>query len=114
MNNIASIMIVGKRWFDRTHGNTYCSSQVFINGELAFKIPWTYGYGNYYEQKAKEILNSKGIIKLEKYSNGCLSSFREYCEKNKIKYETIVTDGLKRDMVAWGEKWLRYHNFITG
>jgi len=101
---IKSIMIVGKRWFDKVNGNTYCSSRVYINGEYSFCVPWTYGYGNYYEQKAKEVLNSKGLIKLEKYSNGCYSSFHEYCNKNKIKYETLVTDGLKRDMVAWGGK----------
>ena len=37
---IQSIMIVGKRWFDKTYGNTYCSSRVYINGELA---SWLHG-----------------------------------------------------------------------
>lgn len=100
---VKSIMVIGRTWFDKINGNTYCSSRVFINGELSFAVPWQYGYGNYYEQAAKEELNKRGIIKLENYSNGMTSSFYEYCEKNKIKYETSVNHGLKRDMVTWGK-----------
>ena len=100
---IKSIMVIGKRWFDKVNGNTYCSSRVYINGELSFAVPWQYGYGNYYEQKAKEEMDKKGLIKLVKYGNGCSESFWEYCDRNKIKYETTHTDGLKRDMKQWGE-----------
>jgi len=100
---IKSIMIVGKRWFDKVYGNTYCSSRVYINGELSFAVPWTYVYGNYYEQKAIEELERRGIIKIGKYDNGVSKSYFEYFNENKIKYEAIVTDGLKCDMVAWGK-----------
>lgn len=100
---IKSIMIVGKRWFDKVNGNTYCSSRVYINGELSFCVPWRYGYSNYYEQAAREELNKRGLIKLVQFDNGCFESFYSYCERNKVKFESIVTDGLKRDMVAWGE-----------
>ena len=104
MSKIKSIMIIGKRWFDKTYGNTYCSSRVYINGEFKLAVPWTYGYGNYYEQKAKEELEARGLVSVGKYDNGLSKSFWQYCEDNKIKYETVVTDGLKRDMVAWGKE----------
>ena len=81
---IKSIMIIGKRWFDKVNGNTYCSSRVYINGKLEFSVPYTYGYGNYYEQRAKEELEKRGFINVGKYDNGMSKSFYEYCEKNKI------------------------------
>lgn len=97
-------MVIGKRWFDKTYGNTYCSSRVYINGELSFKVPWTYGYGNYYEQKALEELEKRGLIKIGKYYNGVSKSRWDYFIENNIKFESVVTDGLKRDMVAWGKE----------
>lgn len=100
---IKSIMIIGKRWFDKVNGNTYCSSRVYINGEYSFSVPWQYGYGSYYEQAAKQELEKRGITKVGNYDNGVSKSFWSYCNDNKIKYETVVTDGLKRDMVTWGE-----------
>ena len=101
---ISSIMIIGKRWIDKMYGNTYCSSRVYINGKEEFRVPWTYGYGNYYEQKAWEELEKRGYITLGKYENGVSKSKYEYLEKNKINYETTYSDGLKRDMVSWGEE----------
>lgn len=101
---IRSITIIGKRWFDRVNGNTYCSSRVLINGEEVLRIPWTYGYGSFYEQKAKEVLREKGIIKLARYENGMTESFFDYCNRNKIAFESYASDGLKRDMVAWGKE----------
>lgn len=100
---IQSIMVIGKRWFDKVNGNTYCAARVYINGKFSFAVPWQYGYENYYEQAAREELHKRGIVPQERHSWGGLGGFFEFIEKNKIAYETSVTDGLKRDMVAWGD-----------
>lgn len=102
-DKIQSIMVIGKRWFDKINGSTYCSSRVFINGKFSFAIPYEYGYGDYYEQSARVELKKREICDFEVYSNGVLESFHSYCERTNINYETIVTDGLKRDMISWGE-----------
>jgi len=56
--------VTGKRWFQRTNGNTYHSvlvERVFGVGEsykrevLAY-VPFQYGYGDHYLQTAAEIL----------------------------------------------------------
>ncbi len=98
-----SITIIGKRWFDRVNGNTYCAARVYFDGVEVLRVPWTYGYGNYYEQVSKEQLDKKGLVNLKKYDNGMSESFWEYCNRNKITLLSEHSDGLKRDMVAWGE-----------
>jgi hypothetical protein len=98
-----SILVIGKRWFDKVNGNTYCSARVYFDGIEVLRVPWTYGYGNYYEQVSSENLDKNGLINLEKYPNGMRESFWEYCRKNKINYLSEVSDGLKRDMVQWGD-----------
>lgn len=101
---VKSITVIGKRWFDKVNGNTYCSARVYFDGIEVLRIPWTYGYGNYFEQVSKEQLDKAGLIKLKKYDNGCSESFWEYCNKNKINYLSEVSDGLKREMKLWGDK----------
>lgn len=56
-------VINAKKWFDKINGNTYHSVQVFQDGVLIAHEPYTYGYGNHYEQTALELLQSKGIAK---------------------------------------------------
>ena len=34
-----------RRWFDRTHGNSYFSAQIIVDGVLAHVIPFQYGRG---------------------------------------------------------------------
>lgn len=101
---IKSILVIGKRWFDKINGNTYCSSRVYINGEFSFSVPYEYGYERFYEQRAQEIMKERGMLPdIEIYPSGILEPFWQYCNRKKIKYETSVTDGLKRDCKAWGE-----------
>jgi hypothetical protein len=58
--NIKNITIIGRRWFQRTYGNTYHSVEVYVNGELIGRVEFAYGYGDHYLQTAHEILQDKG------------------------------------------------------
>ena len=53
---MAIITVNGKRWFERTNGNTYHSVDVYVDGELIGREPFTYGYGDGYKQTALDIL----------------------------------------------------------
>ena len=52
IKNPKSIAVIGKRWFDKVNGNTYCSADVFFDGVLVAEVPFEYGYGSYYRQAA--------------------------------------------------------------
>lgn len=52
----SQIVVVGKKWFDKLNGNTYHSSELIVNGDTIDKIPFTYGYGNQFEQSALDLL----------------------------------------------------------
>lgn len=66
-----SYHITGKRWFQRTCGNTYNAVYIYKDGELVADLPMEYGYGDYYIQRAEEWLSNNGFPELqEKNSNG--------------------------------------------
>lgn len=95
--HLLSITVIGKRWFDKVNGNTYCSSRVYFDGVEVLRVPWEYGYGSYYMQKATEVLRDKKMLTLKKGE-----SLWMFCERKKIALNDQVFDGLKRDMVSWG------------
>lgn len=78
------------------HGNTYCSSRVYFDGVEVIRLEWQYGYGNFYEQAARQAIRK--VLRI-----GKSVSFFSWLHKNKLEYTTEVFDGLKRDMVAWGK-----------
>jgi len=53
------IVINGKRWFERTNGNTYHSVYVSVNDDFEDSDAFSYGYGNQYEQTAYELLSKE-------------------------------------------------------
>lgn len=59
MKKINTMKIEGKRWFQRSYGNTYHTVKVFVNGE-ALTSEITYGYGSHYLQTAAELLKENG------------------------------------------------------
>lgn len=59
MKKIESMRIEGKRWFQRSCGNTYHTVKVFVNDEV-LESGITYGYGNHYLQTAAELLKDNG------------------------------------------------------
>ena len=57
-------LILGKRWFQKTYGNTYHSIEItdLNTGEVLVKISGVYGYGDQYQQTAiKWLEENKGI-----------------------------------------------------
>ena len=47
------ILVIVKKWFDKTYGNTYHSIQFELNNRIIHS-GLTYGYGSQYEQTFKE------------------------------------------------------------
>jgi hypothetical protein len=54
---MAHVQVSGRRWFERTNGNTYHSVSVTVDGEHIGTVPFAYGYGDQYMQTATEILS---------------------------------------------------------
>lgn len=59
MKRIETLKIYGKRWFQKSYGNTYHTATVIVNGE-EMKSGITYGYGNHYLQTAADMLRNAG------------------------------------------------------
>ena len=57
-----SILILGRRWFDRRYGNTYNTAQIIIDGNTVHSTPIQYGYGDHYATIASEWLDASGLV----------------------------------------------------
>jgi hypothetical protein len=64
--NINTIDINAKEWFDRINGNSYFAGSIVLNfgqdSEIEFFMEFQYGYGDYYIQKAMEILYDRMLV----------------------------------------------------
>jgi hypothetical protein len=47
-----NIVIQGRRWFQRTYGNTYHSATMLIDGKPVLSTGIHYGYGDQYQETA--------------------------------------------------------------
>ncbi len=68
MSNPKSILVIGKRWFQRRYGNTYFSAEIFVDHVLVHKIDFRYGYDDQYLWEAFEWLHQEGYIPAQKDS----------------------------------------------
>lgn len=59
---IRRIEIIGRRWFQRSYGNTYFTARILINDELAAELPKQYGYGDHYVDVATQWLEDNGYM----------------------------------------------------
>lgn len=95
-----TIDIQAKEWCDKVNGNSYCAVRVTIDygmpTEKEFRVPFTYGYDNYYEQAAFELLQEKGLIHETEYH------MRMIRNRGIIVRSNIQRNCLKRDVMAWG------------
>lgn len=97
-DSIASIHISGRRWFQRTYGNTYHTVAIFItfkNGhQETLNAEKQYGYGDQYNQTAIDIFRNRFKIPKEQYSNGNdkYPYLTSYCRSHSIPYTIEVND----------------------
>ena len=88
---VKSIQVIGKRWFQRSYGNTYHSVKISINNNKWIRLPKQYGYGDQYITTAKNYLVKEGILE---HSPDVLW---RYCQYHNIKLLTSVSD-VKREI----------------
>ena len=86
MCQIKSITIIGRRWFQKTYGNTYNSVQIFVD-TTEIKLPYKYGYGDVYYQRAISYLVENGFIIPE---NG--ESIQEWAKRNGVNMVSVGVD----------------------
>jgi hypothetical protein len=86
--------VIGKQWFDKVNGNSYCSVRIYQNGELICALPFTYGYDNYYLQYAREALVVLGLI----------SSAKRWGYTELFNQQELIKGCKKRDVKAWGKE----------
>lgn len=67
--NEATITVIGRRWFEKTNGNTYHSVEVYVNGDMIERLPFSYGYGSMYAQNALTILDNHYRLPNDMYIN---------------------------------------------
>ena len=61
----------GRRWFQRSYGNTYNSVTIYKGGEQVAYLPRTYGYGDYWLQRAHEWMGEHAFPELkDRHENG--------------------------------------------
>lgn len=71
-----SIHIEGRRWFQKTWGNTYHSVRIFEDGKQIAYLHYQYGYGDHFLQTAWEWLGRNGHPELlEEYENGTWKNY---------------------------------------
>jgi hypothetical protein len=85
---VKSIEVWGKRWFQKSYGNTYHAVRVYVNDELIGASKIAYGYGDSYLQTAEEVLKKAGYLKLKNQSQ----SLSSYCREKKINLKYYAND----------------------
>lgn len=83
-----TIQIVGKRWFQKTYGNTYFSAKAYIDNEPVASIDFEYGYGDHYKHRMLEELQKQNLI--PKFED--LEVPWQYTERTGIKILSVVSD----------------------
>ena len=101
MEDIKTIDVQAKQWFDKVNGNSYFSARVTVNfgmpGEFEIRIPYEYGYGDCYKQAALKALQDIGLL-------SGITALWQARDKFGIIIRASKQEGcLKRDIVQWGQ-----------
>jgi hypothetical protein len=93
-----TIHISGRRWFDKTYGNTYFSAVGQVNGVVVARIDFRYGYSNQYEHEMTALLASLGFLPgLLDFGKGRpQEAVWSYAERVGAEYTTSVSDVSRR------------------
>lgn len=59
MKKIESLRIYGRRWLQKSYGNTYHTTRIVVNGE-ELKSDIVYGYDDHYKETARQLLEANG------------------------------------------------------
>ena len=81
-----SVEVVGKRWFQKSYGNTYHSVKVYVNDEVLTEA-FTYGYEDAYRQTAHELLKQNDYDVPEGYG--------DFIRMKNISFKAIDVDRKK-------------------
>lgn len=88
-----SVTIIGRRWFQKSYGNTYNTASIYVDGKLLHKTLKHYGYGEHYLTVAEEWLEANGYMPdREHHSNGSAEpSWQYFRNKHHLEfhYESI-------------------------
>jgi hypothetical protein len=91
-----------KEWFDKVNGNSYCAVQITVDfglpTELTIYSPFQYGYGDFYNQAAKEALADFYGKKKDDFT------YFDLREQGVIIRSNIERKCKKRDVIAWGRR----------
>ena len=92
MKKIETLVIRGRRWFQKLYGNTYHTVTVVVNGHI-LKSSIQYGYGNQYLVAAADLLRENGYDIPENN----IESLRTLKELSKNDYK-VVDVSRKKDL----------------
>jgi hypothetical protein len=102
-NDIKTIDIQAKEWFDKVNGNSYFSARITLNfgmkDQKTVYVPFQYGYDKQYEYVAFKALQKEGLIPPQ--ASMCVP-WRYYDENGIITRQSKESNCLKRDVTAWG------------
>lgn len=56
------VSVIGRRWFQRTYGNTYHTVSVIMPDGSHIRSPMTYGYGSQYLETAAKLIEATGLF----------------------------------------------------
>lgn len=89
-----TLTIIGRRWFQKTYGNTYHTVVAIVNGKQLVNTDRQYGYGEQYISTAVEELEKLGYLAdRKKYAHGGFAeNLRQYCERKGITYVATCTE----------------------
>jgi len=88
-----TLVLIGRRWFNRTFGNTYHSVEIVVDGKQVHRVDYAYGYGSQWEWTGFDWLDTNGYTPGRQHSaNGSRESAWRYCERMGIQYTNTVTD----------------------
>ncbi len=88
-------IIEGRRWFQKTYGNTYHSVTVTVDGAQIGRVDFAYGYGDQYVQSAYDILREKGFFP----QSAEHWDIEQYKRDNRKKFHITCTDvGRRKDL----------------
>jgi len=84
-DDIAAINVIGREWFDKINGNSYNDFTIIFDiKEANYQSSFIfgvieYGYGEYYRQRVKAVLNTLGLSHVPTFFNK-----KEGCKKRDL------------------------------